>query len=69
MALPHVAIGSLGPGFPSARDVSLAVKIPYTLVLDTWFPTRLRDPLDASVTFWEATAPVKLPARHCPLAG
>jgi hypothetical protein len=22
--------------------------------------------LGASVTFWEATAPVKLPARHCP---
>ena len=23
----------------------------------------------ASVTFWEATAPVKLPARQCPRAG
>ena len=22
--------------------------------------------MDASVTFWEATAPVKLPTRHCP---
>ena len=22
--------------------------------------------LGASVTFWEATAPVKLPTRHCP---
>ena len=26
------------------------------------FPTVLREPLCASVTFWEATAPVKLPA-------
>src|ERR671923_654175 len=26
------------------------------------FPTVLREPLGASVTFWEATAPVKLPA-------
>ena len=30
------------------------------------FPTRLREPWDASVTFWEATAPVKLPAWHGP---
>ena len=29
----------------------------------------LREPLGASVTLWEATAPVKLPARHCPLPG
>src|ERR671926_461900 len=29
------------------------------------FPTVLREPLRASVTFWEATAPVKLPAWHC----
>lgn len=29
----------------------------------------LREPLGASVTFWEATAPVKLPTRHCPPPG
>jgi len=29
----------------------------------------LREPLGASVTLWEATAPVKLPTRHCPLPG
>jgi hypothetical protein len=29
----------------------------------------LRKPWGASVTFWEATAPVKLPARHCPPPG
>ena len=25
--------------------------------------------MSASVTFWEATAPVKLPTKHCPCAG
>src|SRR5437762_5875143 len=30
------------------------------------FPPGPRGPLGASVTLWEATAPVKLPARHCP---
>ena len=29
----------------------------------------LREPLSASVTLWEATAPVKLPTRHCSLPG
>src|SRR5918994_4551138 len=33
------------------------------------FPTVLREPLCASVTFWEATAPVKLPAWHCSAPG
>jgi hypothetical protein len=32
-------------------------------------PTALREPWGASVTLWEATAPVKLPTRHCPLPG
>ena len=36
----------------------------YTLY--AWFPISLREPSRASVTFWEATAPVKLPTRHCP---
>ena len=30
------------------------------------FPPGPRGPLGASVTLWEATAPVKLPTRHCP---
>ncbi len=30
------------------------------------FPSGPRGPLGASVTFWEATAPVKLPAGRCP---
>ena len=29
----------------------------------------LREPWGASVTLWEATAPVKLPDRHCPPPG
>ena len=60
------AAGSLVPAFAPARHVCLTVKHPCALTLDTWLPTRLRVPLGASVTFWEATAPVKLPARHCP---
>ena len=32
------------------------------------FQSTLREPLGASVTFYEATAPVKLPTRHGPLA-
>src|SRR5512135_1439973 len=69
MALPFSATGSLSPGFPSARLVSLTVKLPYAFALEGWFPSSLREPLDASVTLWEATAPVKLPTRQCPLPG
>ena len=69
MALPCGTTGSLTPTFVSARNVSLAVKLPYAFALNGWFPISLREPLRASVTFWEATAPVKLPARHCPRAG
>ena len=65
MALPCGTTGSLTPTFVSARNVSLAVKLPYAFALNGWFPISLREPLRASVTFWEATAPVKLPARHC----
>ena len=66
MALPYGTTGSLVPAFAPARDVSLAVKLPYALALYDWFPISLREPLYASVTIWEATAPVKLPTRHCP---
>ena len=34
-----------------------------------WFPFRVSQPLYASVTFLEATSPVKLPARQCPPPG
>jgi hypothetical protein len=66
MALPYGTTGSLRPGFPPARPVGLAVKLPYAFALAGGFPIRLREPSRASVTLWEATAPVKLPARQCP---
>lgn len=61
MALPLGATGSLSPTFVTARLVGLAVKLPFAFTLYARFPTVLREPLSASVTFWEATAPVKLP--------
>ena len=69
MALPFGTTGSLSPAFAPARPVSLAVKLPYAFALYARLPTVLREPLDASVTIWEATAPVKLPTMHCPLPG
>ncbi len=69
MALPYGATGSLRPGFPPARLVGLAVKLPYAFALYGWFPISLREPLRASVTLWEATAPVKLPTTQCPRPG
>src|SRR5262249_54361275 len=37
--------------------------------LYTRFRTVMREPLCAPFTFWEATAPVKLPAWNCPAPG
>ena len=68
-ALPLGTVGSLSPTFVSARRVCLAVKLPYAFTLYGWFPFSLREPLGASITFWEATAPVKLPTWHCSRAG
>ena len=65
MARPFGTTGSLTPTFVPARAVTLAVKLPYAFALGAWFPIRLREPLRASVIVWEATAPVKLPTRHC----
>ena len=69
MPRPYTGTGSLVPTFVPARAVALAVKLPCALALDTRLPTGLREPLGASVTLWEATAPVELPARHCPRHG
>jgi len=66
-AVPSPTAGSLGPTFVSARAVALAVKLPCALTLAVRFPTALREPLNTSVTFWEVTAPVKLPTRYCPV--
>src|SRR3989337_3131200 len=66
MALPRRTTGSLWPTFVSARLVSLAVRQAYAIALNDRFPTGLSPPSRASVTFWEATAPVKLPTMRCP---
>ena len=68
-ALPLDTAGSLSPTFVSARPVRLAVSHPSAFALFEWFPSILRVTLGASVTLWEATAPVKLPTYHCPLSG
>ena len=41
--------------------MGLAVKLTYTLALYARLPTVLSEPLGSSVTFWEETAPAKLP--------
>jgi hypothetical protein len=69
MARPRGTTGSLWPSFDSARLVSLAVRQAYAIALDERFPTALSLPSRASVTLWEATAPVKLPTMHCPGPG
>src|SRR5213076_1243284 len=56
----------LWPTFVSARHVRLAVRRAYAIALDDRFPTGLSLPSRASVTLWEATAPVKLPTMHGP---
>ena len=64
MTLPCGITGSLSPAFAPARLVGLAVKLPYAFALNRRFLFVLREPLNASVTIWEATTPVKLPTRH-----
>ena len=66
MALPRGTTGSLDPTFVPARLVGLTVKPAYALALHSGFPIRLSRALGASVTIWEATAPVKLPVWPCP---
>ena len=61
MAFPLKTTGSLSPSFLPAPPVGVAVKLPYAFALSKWFPTILREPLSASDTLSEATAPVKLP--------
>ena len=51
MALPRGTTGSLSPTFVPARLVGLAVRLPYAFTLFERFPTVLREPLGASVTF------------------
>ena len=65
MALPCGTTGSLCSTFVPARLVGLAVKHPYTIMLFARLLNVLRVPLEASVTFLEATTPVKLPTTQC----
>jgi hypothetical protein len=65
MTLPCGITGSLSPAFAPARLVGLTVKLPYAFTLLRRFLFAMREPLNASVTIWEATTPVKLPTRHC----
>ena len=51
MALPCRTTGSLYPTFVPDRLVGLTVKLPFAIALNGWFPTNLREPLNASVTF------------------
>ena len=69
MALPFGTTRSLSPAFASARSVDLAVKPSYAFALNNRCPTGLSLPLRASVTIWEATAPVKLPTMQGPGPG
>ncbi len=64
MSLPLRTTGTLSPTCVLARPVCLAIKLSYAFTLCARFPTVLREPLSASVTFWEATAPVKLPGEQ-----
>ena len=67
MASPHRTTGSLYPAFAPGRLVSLTVKHPYAIALCARLPFVLRVPWEASVTLLEATTPVKLPTKQCPL--
>ena len=67
MASPRRTTGSLYPAFAPDRLVGLTVKHPYAIALYARLPFVLRVPWEASVTLLEATTPVKLPAKQCPL--
>ena len=67
MASPRRTTGSLYPAFAPDRLVGLTVKHPYAIALYARLPFVLRVPWEASVTLLEATTPVKLPTKQCPL--
>ena len=67
MSFPYRNTGSLCSSFLPDRFVSLPVKRPYAITLCRRLPIVVRAPLEASVTLLEATTPVKLPTKQCPL--
>ena len=60
--------GSLCPSFLPARSVDLTVKPTCANTLCGRLPIVLSGPWEASVTLLEATTPVKLPTKPCPLS-
>jgi hypothetical protein len=69
MALPCRTTGSLYPSFDPDRLVCPTVKQAFAIALHVRLPSVLSLPLKASVTFLEATTPVKLPTKQCPRLG
>ena len=67
MALPCGTTGSLCSSFLPVRLVCLSVKRACAITLCGRLPIGLSAPLEASVTLLEATTPVKLPTKRCPL--
>ena len=67
MALPYGTTGSLCSSFLPDRLVGLSVKRACAITLYGRLPIGLSAPLEASVTLLEATTPVKLPTKQCPL--
>src|SRR5256885_16335886 len=58
--------GITKPDFRPCSACTPCSQAPFCLyTLGGWCPFTLREPLGASVTLWEATAPVKLPAWPC----
>ena len=58
--------GITKPDFRPCSTCPSRSQAPFCLyTLHGWCPFTLREPLGASVTLWEATAPVKLPAWPC----
>ena len=67
MALPCGTTGSLCSSFLPGRPVCLPVKRACAITLFGRLPIGRSAPLEASVTLLEATTPVKLPTKQCPL--
>jgi len=59
-------LSSLKSTLIPVRFINLTVKYLYGFALFTWFMYKLKIPLRTSVTFWEVSAPEKLPNNPCP---
>ena len=68
MKLFLIVYSILMPAFAPDRLVGLTVKHPYAIALYARLPVVLRVPWEASVTLLEATTPVKLSTKLCPLS-